>query len=43
MTRFICKNSMSSKQEHYWFNSESQFVMPIFAGVGSGKVPRFIG
>lgn len=43
MTRFICKNSMISSQEHYWFDSESSFVMPIFAGVEVVSTPRIIG
>lgn len=32
MARFICKNQMSSKQEHYCDNSWSSFIMPVFAG-----------
>lgn len=28
MTRTFCQNSMISNQEHYWSNSESDFIMP---------------
>lgn len=36
MAFMLSKNSMISSEIRYWDNSESESVMPIFAGVNMG-------